>query len=75
MATKVRKEIEKKEKILKSLLSLCDSQEKFYDLLENCFTKFKEKIELKKETLNCKEKGLPEGNLLKYDIQKNLKFI
>ena len=53
---------------MKSLPSQCESPEKFFDLLENCITKFKEKIE-KKENVKCKENGQPEENLLKYDIQ------
>ncbi len=72
IATKVRREIEKNEKILKSLPSQCETQAKFFELLEECITKFKKKIELKKESLNCKENGQPEENLLKYEIQ--LKF-
>ena len=72
IASKVKREIEKNEKLLKSLPSQCESQAKFFDILEDCITKFKEKIELKKETLKCKEDGTPEVNLLKYDIQ--LKF-
>ena len=70
--SKVRKEIEKNEKILKTLPSQCESQIKFFELLENCITKFKEKLELKKETLECKGDGSPKTNLLKYEIQ--LKF-
>ena len=72
IASKVKREIEKNEKLLKSLPSQCESQDKFFELLEDCITKFKELIELKKETLKCKEDGKPEVNLLKYDIQ--LKF-
>ena len=41
----------------------------FFDILEECITKFKEKIDSKKETLKCKEDGNPEVNLLKYEIQ------
>ena len=69
IASKVRKEIEKNEKMLKGLPSQCESQEKFFELFENCITKFKQKIELKKENLKCKENGQAEENLLKYDIQ------
>ena len=69
IASKVRREIDKNEKTLKSLPSQCESQEKFFDILEECIKKFKEKINLKKETLKCKEDGTPEVNLLKYEIQ------
>ena len=69
IAFKVKKEIEKNEKTLKSLPSECESQEKFFELLEKCITKFKEKIQMKKEYVKCKENGQPEQNLLKYDIQ------
>ena len=64
IAFKVKKEIEKNEKTLKSLPSECESQEKFFELLEKCITKFKEKIQIKKEYVKCKENGQPEQNLL-----------
>ena len=69
MASKVRMEIEKNEKFLKSFPSQCDSQAKFFDLLEKYITIFKDKINSKKEILNCKEDGTPKENLLKYNIQ------
>ena len=69
MASKVRMEIEKNEKFLKSFPSQCDTQGKFFDLLEKYITIFKDKINSKKEVLNCKEDGTPKENLLKYNIQ------
>ena len=49
--------------------SQCDSQEQFFELLENYIRKFKEKIQSKKESLLCKEDGKPEENLMKNNIQ------
>ena len=72
ISLKVRGEIENNEKLLKSLPSLCKSQREFFIFLEECIKLFKEKIELRKGTLECKEDGSPKANLLKYDIQ--LKF-
>ena len=69
MASKVRMEIEKNEKFLKSFPSQCETQGKFFDLLEKYITIFKDKINSKKEVLNCKEDGTPKENLLKYNIQ------
>ena len=73
IASKVRREIEKNEKILKELPSQCETQKEFYEKLEECLTLFKEKIKIKKESLDCnKEDGRPKENLLIYNIQ--LKF-
>lgn len=69
MAYKVRMEIDKNERFLKSFPSQCDTQRKFFDLLEKYITIFKDKINSKKEILNCQEDGTPEDNLLKYNIQ------
>lgn len=43
IASKVRREIEKNEKILKELPSQCETQKEFYEKLEECLTLFKEK--------------------------------
>lgn len=44
IASKVRREIEKNEKILKELPSQCETQKEFYEKLEECLTLFKEKL-------------------------------
>ena len=73
IASKVRREIEKNEKILKSLPSQCETQKEFFEKLEECIRLFKEKIKIKKKNLDCNEEdGKPKQNLLKYNIQ--LKF-
>jgi hypothetical protein len=73
IASKVRREIEKNEKILKSLPSQCETQKEFFEKLEECLRVFKEKIKSKKKNLDCNEEdGKPKQNLLKYNIQ--LKF-
>ena len=69
MALKVRKEIDKNERELKNFPTLCETQEQFFQLLEKHITIFKEKIQSKKETLDCEEDGNPKENLLKYHIQ------
>ena len=69
MANKVRQEIDKNEKYLKTFPTLCETPEKFFELLEKYITIFKEKINSKKEILNCKEDGTPYDNLIKYNIQ------
>lgn len=74
IASKVRREIEKNEKILKELPSQCESQKEFFEKLEECLRVFKEKIKLKKKSLDCnKEDGKPKENLLKYNIQLRFK--
>ena len=72
ITSKIRKEIINNEKILNNFPTVCETKEKFFELLKECLKKFKEEIKLKKETLKCKEDGQPAINLLKYDIQ--LKF-
>ena len=69
MAYKVRKEIDKNEKELKNFPTLCETQEKYFQFLERYLTIFKDKIQTKKEILNCKEDGNPKESLLKYNIQ------
>ena len=69
IAQKVKNEINHNKKLLREIPSQCDSQEKFFELLENYIRKFKEKIQSKKESLLCKEDGKPEENLMKNNIQ------
>jgi hypothetical protein len=55
IASKVRREIGKNEKILKSLPSQCETQKEFFEKLEECLRVYKEKIKSKKKNLDVNE--------------------
>jgi len=74
ITSKIKNEIEKNENMLKNLPSQCKLIEEFFWILEDCLTKFHNKIQTKKDTLKVnKEDGSPKENLLIYQIK--LKFI
>ena len=69
----IKKEIGEKEKILKEYPSPCKSKAEFFQLLDECITKFDDKIKSKKTILKCNMDGNPHENLLFYEIKSKFR--